>query len=276
MINMAFKQIKKVINRVLNSKKYITILTGAGISAESGIPTFRGPEGYWTIGSKEYQPQEMATYGMFKKRPYDVWKWYLYRIKICSEALPNPGHIAIAKMEALLKDRFVLITQNVDGLHLRAGNTFMRTFQVHGNIFYIRCSNECSYNIYTIPKEIKGKNKGEEITEKEKILLRCPKCKAIARPHVLWFDEYYDERYFHYETCIKIANNTGFLITVGTSGATNLPNKIVWTVYSNGGTIIDINIHQNPFSKIALKSKDGMFIKDSSSKILPIIQKAIS
>lgn len=264
-------RLRTAIERALEQDKYITVLTGAGISAESGIPTFRGPEGYWTVGSKEYQPQEMATYWMFKRRPYEVWKWYLYRIKVCSEARPNPGHIAVAKMEEILKDRFRLITQNVDGLHLRAGNSLDRTYQIHGNIFFIRCSEECSKNIYPLPKGIKGKDKGEELSEEEKRLLRCPRCGAIARPHVLWFDEYYNEEHFYYETSLKVASNTALLITVGTSAATNLPNQIVWNVYSSGGTIIDVNIQQNPFSELAQKSKDGMFIQERSSKALPMI-----
>lgn len=273
---MDLEQIRKIFDEALSNGKHITVLTGAGISAESGIPTFRGPEGYWTIGSKEYQPQEMATYWMFKRRPYDVWKWYLYRIKVCSQAKPNPGHVAVSKMERLLGDQFTLITQNVDGLHLRAGNTLKRTFQIHGNIFFIRCSNECSSKIYPLPKGIKGKNKGEDLTEEEKELLKCPRCGAIARPHVLWFDEYYNEEYFYYESSLRVARKTGVLLTVGTSGATNLPNQIVWTVYSSGGSIIDINIQENPFSSIALKSRNGMFIKESSSKALPMILNAIA
>ncbi len=273
---MELDQLKEIVKEARESGRYITVLTGAGISAESGIPTFRGPEGYWTIGSKEYQPQEMATYWMFKKRPYDVWNWYLYRIKVCSRAEPNPGHKAIARMEELLGDNFILITQNVDGLHLRAGNSLKRTYQIHGNIFSIRCSNECSTKIYPLPEGIRGKDKGEEITEEEKRLLRCPKCGAIARPHVLWFDEYYDERYFYYESSLRVARDTALLITVGTSGATNLPNQIVWTVYSNGNTIVDVNIEENPFGKMALKSNNGMFIKESGSKALPMILDAIA
>ena len=81
----------------------IVILTGAGISAESGIPTFRGPEGYWTVGSKEYHPQEMATWDMFSKAPLEVWKWYLFRHTVCQKSLPNPGHYAIVEMEKICR-----------------------------------------------------------------------------------------------------------------------------------------------------------------------------
>ena len=108
---------------------HITVMTGAGISAESGIPTFRGPEGYWTVGSREFHPQEMATHTMFCRFPEAVWQWYLYRMDTCRRAEPNAGHHALVSMEKLLAGRFTLITQNVDGLHLRAGSRPETTYQ---------------------------------------------------------------------------------------------------------------------------------------------------
>jgi len=252
--------------------RFIVILTGAGISAESGIPTFRDQGGLW----QKYCVEDVATYEAFKRKPDLVHEFYNQRRRDLLEVEPNAAHKALALLEKGYPGEVLLITQNVDGLHLRAGNSLKRTYQIHGNIFSIRCSNECSTKIYPLPEGIRGKDKGEEITEEEKRLLRCPKCGAIARPHVLWFDEYYDERYFYYESSLRVARQTGVLITVGTSGATNLPNQVVWTVYSSGGTIIDININENPFSSIALKSKNGMFIRESSSKALPMILKAIA
>ena len=132
-------QLKHILTKTLAEQSPVTVLTGAGISAESGIPTFRGPEGYWTVGSAEYHPQEMATVRMFEQAPDDVWAWYLYRLGVCRRAQPNAGHLALVEMEALLGDRFTLITQNVDGLHLQAGNSPQRTFQIHGNISFMRC-----------------------------------------------------------------------------------------------------------------------------------------
>ncbi|MCA9686135.1 MAG: RNA polymerase subunit sigma, partial [Myxococcales bacterium] len=96
--------------------KKVVVLTGAGISAESGIPTFRGPEGYWTVGAREYHPQELATLQAFNRMPREVWHWYLYRRGICRAAEPNPAHFALVELERALGDRFTLITQNVDGL----------------------------------------------------------------------------------------------------------------------------------------------------------------
>src|SRR5215207_6618704 len=121
----------------------IVFLTGAGISAESGIPTFRGKEGYWTVGSTEYHPQELATSTAFRRMPWAVWAWYLYRRRVCRAAAPNDAHRALVRAEASLGDRFLLITQNVDGLHRRAGSSAERTYEIHGNIELARCADAC-------------------------------------------------------------------------------------------------------------------------------------
>lgn len=265
------QDIKKTLKDFAQSSRPITILTGAGISAESGIPTFRGPEGYWTIGSKEYHPQEMATSSMFTQKPDEVWKWYLYRIGVCRKAKPNPGHLALVEMEKLFGDRFTLITQNVDNLHIRAGNSLKNTFQIHGNVFFMRCANECASKIYPIPEGVEDKQKGDELTEKDRELLRCPDCGNRARPHVLWFDEVYDEKYYRFQSSLQVATETELLIIVGTSGATNLPNQIAWEVKNHNGIIIDINIEENRFTNLALSSGRGFFIKEPSSIALPSI-----
>lgn len=246
--------------------KHITVLTGAGISAESGIPTFRGPEGYWTIGSKEYQPEEMATYSMFMKQPDEVWKWYLYRLSICGNAKPNKGHTALVEMEKYLGNRFTLITQNVDNLHLRAGSSQERTYQIHGNVFFMRCIYECKKRIFPLPLEILPRGKDQELSKRDKKILSCPDCSAVTRPHVLWFDECYNEHYFKYESAMAVAAKTDILIIAGTSGATTLPNHIANTVYQNKGTIIDINVEKNPFTELAINSKNGEFLNMTCSE----------
>ena len=242
------------------------MLTGAGISAESGIPTFRGPEGYWTVGSKEYHPQEMATYAMFMQHPDEVWKWYLYRLSVCGNAKPNRGHLALVEMEQQLHDRFTLITQNVDNLHLRAGSSPERTFQIHGNVFFMRCTNECQQHMYPLPSELLPRDKDQALSDQDNKLLSCPDCGVGTRPHVLWFDECYDEHYFKFESAMAVAANTDVLIIAGTSGATTLPNHIANMVYQNKGTIIDINIEQNPFTELALNSVGGEFLNMSCSE----------
>jgi len=268
---MTINQIRQRLRDFIHSSEKVTVLTGAGISAESGIPTFRGPEGFWTVGSREYHPQEMATFEMFTRQPFEVWKWYLYRIGICAKAEPNSGHLAVSQLEELFTDNFTLITQNVDNLHLRAGNSPDRTYQIHGNIFFTRCMGECAGRIQSLPEGLHAKKKGEVLTEKEKQLLHCPRCGKLLRPHVLWFDETYNEEYYRFHSSIQTASQTDLLLIVGTSGTTNLPNQVAWQVYQNGGTIFDINIDRNPFSEIAEKSRGGTFIQGSSASILPEI-----
>lgn len=253
---------------IVSGQEPITVLTGAGISAESGIPTFRGPEGYWTVGSTVYHPQEMATFAMFSKQPWEVWKWYLYRLAVCLRADPNPGHKALVDLETQFKDRFTLITQNVDGLHLRAGSTPQRTFQIHGNVGYMRCAVACSNHLYRIPDQLRHRDPSLSLSPADRTLLACPSCGEMSRPHVLWFDETYDETFFRFHSSMEVAAATRLLIVVGTSGATNLPNQVVRTVYGTGGSIVDINIEANPFSALAQASPGGAFIKSPAANAL--------
>ena len=248
----------------------LVVLTGAGISAESGIPTFRGPEGYWTVGSVNYRPEEMATFSMFRREPEAVWQWYLYRIGLCRAAEPNAGHLAVVELERLLGDRFLLITQNVDGLHLRAGNTTARTYQIHGNIETVRCGADCSPDFFPISPEVAVKGKDEPITDTDLNALKCPKCKSFLRPHVLWFDETYNEEYYRFRSSLEAAQRAQMLITVGTSGATNLPMQMGMTAAQRGACIVDVNPDDNPFSHMAKRS-GGFFCQGPSGSIMPEI-----
>ena len=257
------------IRKHLSRKSRITVLTGAGISAESGIPTFRGPEGYWTVGSRVYHPQEMATLAMFRRCPDNVWQWYLHRATVCHQAAPNPGHRAIAAMENLFSDRFTLITQNVDGLHPRAGSSGHRTFQIHGNVFQTRCAAACRPDLMPLPMDLIGREKETTLTETERVLLTCRNCGKWLRPHVLWFDEVYDEPFFRFHSSLEVAAKTELLLVVGTSGTTNLPNQVAGMVFQNGGTIIDVNPTPNPFSELALRTAGGAYIQQPSGSFLP-------
>lgn len=265
---MCMEQATRLVTETIRGKGQITVLTGAGISAESGIPTFRGPKGFWTVGSKEYHPQEMATFAMFSQDPESVWVWYLYRLGLCQQARPNAGHRALACMETRLGDQFQLITQNVDNLHILAGNSLARTFQIHGNIFHSRCASACTDEIFRLPDGLTAKGKGDTLSDRERRLLTCPDCGGWRRPHVLWFDESYNEHHFHFDSALEVAMRTHLLITVGTAGATTLPNHIVNLVHKNGGLMIDINVADNPFADVAMHSEQGIFIQHSSSDAL--------
>jgi NAD-dependent deacetylase len=253
----------------------LVVLTGAGISAESGIPTFRGKEGYWVIGSREHMPEEMATFAMFSQRPDEVWAWYLYRRGVCHLAEPNAGHHAVVKLEQRLGDRFLLITQNVDGLHLRAGSSPERTYQIHGNIDFMRCATECGAPISPLPG-LSPKPKGEGLTDEERAALRCPACGGLGRPHVLWFDEYYDEEHFRFHSSLRAAVGATVLLVVGTSGATNLPMQVGQAALEAGATIVDINPEPNPFSSLASRADRGFFLQGGGGLYLPLIAEAIA
>jgi NAD-dependent deacetylase len=171
-------------------------------------------------------------------------------------------------MEAQLQDQFTLITQNVDNLHILAGNSHARTFQIHGNIFQVRCTNACSDDVFPLPEGVSPKSRGEQITENERKHLVCPYCSGWLRPHVLWFDETYNERHFRFTSALETAKQTRLLITAGTAGATNLPNHIAHLVFANQGLMIDINVADNPFAGLARKSQKGVFVHHTSSETM--------
>jgi NAD-dependent deacetylase len=269
-------RLRTAVADALKTGGLVTVLTGAGVSAESGIPTFRGPEGYWTIGSRNYQPSEIATGAMLHKHPEEVWKWFLFRRGVCADALPNPGHVAVSGMERLLGNRFRLITQNVDGLHLRAGNTLERTYQVHGNLNFMRCRSECSPELYPVPEDIPKKARGDDLSSAEWDMLKCPACGAMTRPHVLFWDEYYNELHYRSQSSLRAADQTSLLIVVGTTGATTLPHQVVGIVLRHGGTIFDVNIEANIFSNAVLQSPGGRFIQGSSGVIMPMLADLIN
>jgi NAD-dependent deacetylase len=248
----------------------VVVVTGAGISAESGIPTFRGPEGYWTVGAREYHPQEMATQAAFAKMPREVWRWYLYRKGVCNAAAPNPAHFALAQLEAKLGERFTLVTQNVDGLHLIAGNSLERTLQVHGNTDYMRAI-EGDRRPLKIPAAMGTIGRDDPLTDEQWALLQTPDGRR-TRPHILWFDEYYDEQLYRAETAIRAAKQCDLLVVVGTSGAAAIPYHVAAEALRKDATVIDINPDSNPFSAHAIdraKQGKGLWIQGPGVRWVP-------
>lgn len=246
----------------------VIALTGAGISAESGIPTFRGQEGYWTIGAREYHPQELATRAAFEEMPWSVWAWYLYRRGVCRRAAPNAAHHALARLAAAMP-RFALVTQNVDGLHLRAGSPPARTFPIHGDISQYRCAEDCTAERWPIPEEVGDVGRGEEVPPEARARLRCPRCGGLGRPHVLWFDESYDEPRFHLDTVRALARAASLVLVAGTSASTNLPWQVVRLADHAGAVIVDVNVEDNPFGDLA-RARGGA-VRASAATALPAI-----
>ena len=248
----------------------VVVLTGAGISAESGIPTFRGPEGYWTVGSRNYQPSEIGTLAAFERMPREVWRWYLFRRTVCRGARPNTAHLALADLEAHLGDRFDLITQNVDGLHLRAGNSDARTHRIHGQLDRMRSATGDPPGLFPMPDDLPDFDRETPLDDATWAALVCPNG-ARARPHVLWFDEYYDEVHYRAETALAAAKAADLLIVVGTSGSTSLPHACAKLAEDNGAAIVDINPHPNPFAAQARAYRHGCFVQNQATAALPPI-----
>jgi len=273
--NDTIHRLKKLLERFPASSGRVAVLSGAGISAESGIPTFRGPEGYWRVGSREYRPEEMATWAMFQRDPWEVWSWYLYRRTVCARGEPNQGHAGVVALERALGNRFRLITQNVDGLHLRAGNSPERTYQIHGNLHYMRCGRPCSTDLHPLPDHVLPKERNEPVREEEKSSLLCPACGALSRPHVLWFDECYDEPLFRAESAIRWARDADLLLVVGTAGATTLPMRIGEIFFSRKETILlDVNPDPNPFRRLAEIHPNGLALPGKSGEMIPAFLEA--
>ena len=257
---------------IRDRRRTILILTGAGISAESGIPTFRGPEGYWTIGGQNYRPEELATLSTFRRLPEDIWGWYLYRRGVCARAVPNAAHDALAQLEQSLGDRMTLVTQNVDGLHLRAGNTLSRTWQIHGNVQFMRCADACGAEPLPVPADLPlDWPRDNPIDTCHWQRLQCPRCRGRTRPHVLWFDECYDEEHYHFDSSMNAAATTDLLIVIGTSGATNLPMQIGRLAAQRNIPTVVINRDPNPFSELIETRGHGWFLEGTAGELVPAV-----
>ena len=253
----------------------VVFLTGAGISAESGIPTFRGPEGYWTEGSQNFAPMSLATQTAFSVMPDTVWAFYLYRRAVCLAATPNDAHRALVRAEHALGERFLIVTQNVDGLHFRVGHDPSRVYAIHGDILRMRCARGCHAATYAIPDAIgTAFAKGHVLTDRERARLVCPSCGGRARPHVLWFDESYDEPRFRYDSTMRAASRCTLLVVIGTTGATTLPIRVGQTAHARRVPMIVVNPEPNPFSEMALDGV-GAYVEGRAGEVVPHIVDAL-
>ena len=208
----------------LHNAKAVTVLTGAGISAESGVPTFRGKDGLW----KNFRPEDLATHEAFKKDPKLVWEWYDSRRQTLGLLRPNPGHIAIAEIEKRNKD-FALITQNVDGLHQLAGNK--NVIELHGNIWRVKCTACSKVNL----------NKDVPI----KILPFC-ECGGLLRPDVVWFGEMLSDNAL--TKAFVASDNCDLMFVIGTSGVVHPAASIALRAKDEGAFVVEINIENTPLS----------------------------
>jgi NAD-dependent deacetylase len=227
--------------------KNIVVLTGAGISAESGVPTFRGEEGLW----KQYRAEELATPAAFEANPKLVWEWYDWRRGIIGKAMPNPGHEAIAEMEQVFP-HFSLITQNVDGLHRRAGNS--KVIEIHGNLWDLRCVAE-------------GRVREDTRVPLPEIPPRC-ECGALLRPHVVWFGESLDQE--DLTQAYRLIEECDLLLVVGTSAVVQPVASFPLMAKEGGAFVIEVNMDPTPLSPRVDASFQG-----KAGEILPVLLEKI-
>jgi len=218
----------------------VAVLTGAGISAESGVPTFRGPDGLWN----NYKPEELATPAAFDRDPRLVWEWYNWRREIISKAAPNPAHQALVRLE-IAKPRFTLITQNVDGLHDLAGSG--KILKLHGDIWRFRCL-ECKADF---------PNRRVPLP---KIPPHCA-CGGLARPGVVWFGEPLPEGIM--KEAEHAAGSAEVFLVIGTSAVVYPAASLIPYAKQAGAKVIEINTEPTPFSETvdcALQGPAGEFL----------------
>ncbi len=233
----------------------ICVLTGAGVSAESGVPTFRGESGLW----KSHSPEELATPHAFRRDPRLVWEWYEWRRQKIRECRPNPGHEALARL-ALGPRQARIVTQNVDGLHEEAARTAAGSgdpspalpLELHGSIFRVRCTS-CAYRVsHRHPLQ----------TETREDLPRCPVCSALLRPDVVWFGEALDPEIL--SEAFRVAREADLCLVAGTSALVHPAASVPMATVEAGGSMVEVNPTDTPLTHMARVSLRG-----PSGEILP-------
>ena len=237
--------LRSVADTIANSK-YLIALTGAGISKESNVPTFRGKDGLW----RNYDAMELATPDAFRRNPTLVWEWYTWRQGLIAECSPNPGHLTLVKweQEGLLKS---LITQNVDGLHIRAGSVNVR--EVHGDLWAIKCVS-CDYK--------------SRLDAPAVGIPQCPECNNNLRPDVVWFGESLD-----HDTISKVYNEleqTDTCLVIGTSALVQPAASFPLIVKQRGGKVIEVNVEKTMLSGVV-----DFHLSGKAGEVLPAIDELL-
>jgi NAD-dependent deacetylase len=233
----------------LRAARRVAVLTGAGVSAESGVPTFREAQtGLWA----RYKPEELATPEAFQRNPRLVWEWYAWRQKRVRQAEPNPGHLALADLERRIAE-FTLITQNVDGLHRRAGS--QQVLELHGNLFRVKCFDE--------------DRSVESWPDSEEIPPRCPRCGALLRPDVVWFGEMLPASVLR--AAEQAAASAEVFFSIGTSALVYPAADLPFAALRAGATVVEINPQPTPLSPhvtFSLNGSAGAVLPELAARIL--------
>lgn len=232
----------------LRAATRVAALTGAGVSQESGLRTFRDAQvGIWA----QYRPEDLATPEAFERNPRLVWDFYATRREGAGEAQPNAGHLALVGLEKRFA-QFTLITQNIDGLHQRAGSRNL--IELHGNLRRIRCSRACGVI--------------DEWDELPEVVPTCPKCGAPLRPDVVWFGENLPEDGL--QAAIAAANTCQVFFSIGTSGLVQPAASLAFWAKKRGAVLVEINYEPTPLSEHVDYAFHG-----KSGEILPALLEAL-
>lgn len=237
--------------RRLAKCRQVVVLTGAGVSKESGIPTFReAQEGLWA----QYDPMEMATQEGFLRNPSLVWRWYEYRFGMVEAARPNPGHLAIAALELLLPE-VPVVTQNIDGLHQVAGSTDV--VELHGSIRRFKCLSERHTGF--IRADFSGQ---------ADVPPRCPRCGDMLRPEVVWFGE--NLPLAALTRAFDLAEACDAMLVVGTSGAVQPAASLPFLARRAGAHVIDVNPDRDEIARTS-----NIFLQGPGGEVLPALVDAL-
>ena len=229
----------------------VVCLTGAGVSAESGVPTFRDAQsGLWS----RFDAAELASPQGFERDPGLVWRWYMWRLELLEAASPNPGHTALAQL-GLLCERFVLVTQNVDDLHEQAGS--VDVVHLHGSLLRFRCRS-CAQ-----PHHLTEAQRGAEEPP------ACGVCGDLVRPDVVWFGESLPGQAL--ERAAEAAHTCDLMLVVGTSGLVYPAAQLPLIARQAGAAVIDINVERSAISAVA-----DLFLQGKSGEILPKLARAVA
>jgi NAD-dependent deacetylase len=233
----------------LSTAEWITVLTGAGISAESGVPTFRSADGIWA----KYRPEELATMEAFLRNPELVWEWYAQRKRVIADVQPNAGHRALVRMEELYP-QCTIVTQNIDNLHRRAGSK--NVVELHGNIernYCVSCGTAAS----------------NELVLRAGGVPRCERCGGTIRPDVVWFGEMLPED--QWNLAVRAAESSDVFFSIGTSAVVYPAASLPLLAKQRGALLVEINPEPTPVTE-----RVDEFLQGQAGTILPELVSALS
>ena len=232
----------------LRKAERVAVLTGAGISQESGLRTFRDAQtGHWAT----HRPEDLATPEAFQRNPKLVWDWYTMRREKIRDAQPNPAHYALVEMARHIPD-FCLVTQNVDGLHLKAGSPSV--IELHGNLGRVKCSS-CG-------------QQAQAWDDASEDVPRCELCGALLRPDVVWFNESLPREAL--EIAIEAARSCQVFFSVGTSGIVQPAASLAFGARNRGAVVVEVNAEPTP-----LTPKTDFALHGKAGEILPALVQTV-